>query len=61
MKEEADLTVTIKEADFLTLAAGKLTPQSAFMKGLVKVKGKMALAMKLGKVLAVARPPRSKL
>ena len=38
-----------------------MNPQQAFMKGVVKVKGKIALAMKLQKVFDIAKPPRSKL
>lgn len=43
------------EADFLELAAGKLNPQQAFMKGKLKLKGNMAIAMKLNAVLDAAR------
>ena len=40
-----------------------IQPQQAFMKGLLKIKGKMSLAMKLNAVLAATRKklPSSKL
>eukprot|EP00621_Florenciella_sp_RCC1693_P001966 CAMPEP_0182534532 /NCGR_PEP_ID=MMETSP1323-20130603/15949_1 /TAXON_ID=236787 /ORGANISM="Florenciella parvula, Strain RCC1693" /LENGTH=115 /DNA_ID=CAMNT_0024744557 /DNA_START=31 /DNA_END=381 /DNA_ORIENTATION=- len=60
-KKKADLTVTISDKDFVKLAMGKMNPQQAFMKGVVKVKGKIALAMKLQKVFDIAKGPRSKL
>ena len=34
---------------------GKLNPQQAFMKGKLKIKGNMGLAMKLGKVMEAAK------
>ena len=46
--EKPDCTVTMKEADFLALVSGQLEPQSAFMKGLLKIGGNMSFAMKLG-------------
>ena len=55
------MTVTVSEADFLSICSGSMSPQKAFMMGKVKVKGKMPLAMKLGKILEVAGSPRSKL
>ncbi|OQR82234.1 hypothetical protein ACHHYP_16346 [Achlya hypogyna] len=48
--EKADLTITISEADFIDLINEKLNPQAAFMKGKIKVKGNMGLAMKLSAV-----------
>lgn len=58
-----DLQVTLNEAVLLELAHKKLKPQEAFMKGKLKIKGKMALAMKLNAVLASSRKylPKSKL
>lgn len=51
----ADLHITVSEADMVKLAHKELKPQEAFMKGKLKIKGKMALAMKLNSVLAVSR------
>mmetsp|Transcript_49096 Transcript_49096/g.59482 ORF Transcript_49096/g.59482 Transcript_49096/m.59482 type:complete len:120 (+) Transcript_49096:125-484(+) len=58
-----DLYVTISEKDFMKLIDGSLNPQQAFMKGKLKIKGKMALAMKFTSVLAATKKalPRSKL
>ncbi|KAN0000462.1 hypothetical protein ACTFIZ_000892 [Dictyostelium cf. discoideum] len=47
---KADCTITMKEADFLSLMSGKLNGQTAFTKGLLKIKGNMGLAMKLGQI-----------
>ncbi|OWZ00353.1 Peroxisomal protein pox18 [Phytophthora megakarya] len=53
--DKADLTITLSEEDFLKMMDNKLNPQQAFMKGLVKIKGNMGLAMKLNVVLAATR------
>ena len=44
---KADCIFTMKDGDFISLSTGKLNPQSAFMKGLVKIKGNIMLAQKL--------------
>jgi putative sterol carrier protein len=44
---EADLHVTTSLEVLQSLLGKKLTPQQAFMKGLLKIKGSMGLAMKL--------------
>jgi putative sterol carrier protein len=49
--EAGQCTITMADDDFLSLLSGKLNPQMAFMSGKLKVKGDMALAMKLGSVL----------
>ena len=49
---KADCTITMKDADFLAMVAGKLNGQQAFMQGKLKLKGNMMLAQKLGTVLA---------
>ena len=54
--KKADITITIKDDDMVDLASGKLNPQQAFMKGKLKIKGNMGLAMKLGTVIDSARP-----
>lgn len=57
-----DIVITVADKDFIQLAAGKMTGQAAFMKGLVKIKGNMMLAMKLDAVLkALSGSPQSKL
>lgn len=50
-----DLTITVSDDDFSLMAAGKLNAQQAFMKGKIKIKGNMSLAMKLQTVLDAAR------
>ncbi|CAK4615040.1 hypothetical protein LEN26_007404 [Aphanomyces euteiches] len=57
----ADVTITVSDSDFMLIADGKLNPQMAFMKGKLKLKGNMALAMKLPVVIEAAKAPRSKL
>lgn len=58
-----DLTVKVSEADMIRMVRKELNPQQAFMKGKLKIKGKMALAMKLTSVLAATSKhlPKSKL
>merc|ERR1740130_1380900 len=46
--KKPNMTLTIKDDDLVDMASGKLTGQSAFMSGKVKIKGNMSLAMKLG-------------
>lgn len=50
-----DLTVMITSENMAALISGALKPQQAFMKGKLKIKGKMNLAMKLPTVLAATR------
>ena len=54
--KKADITITIADQDMIDMASGKLNPQQAFMKGKLKIKGNMGLAMKLGTVMEAARP-----
>ena len=58
--DDSDLTLFIKESDLLQLQEGKLSPQKAFMKKLIKFKGKIMLAMKL-KPIFNSTNPKSKL
>ena len=66
-KEKPDLKVITSLAVFHDLLNKKITPQQAFMKGKLKIKGKMGLAMKLQLVLNATRKqlmqssPRSRL
>jgi len=41
----------MSDRDFVALAAGSLSPRSAFMTGRLKMRGDLGLAMKLGDVL----------
>ena len=50
-----DLTLTLKDADFCAMGKGTLNPQQAFMKGRLKLKGNMGMAMKLGTVIKAAQ------
>ncbi len=49
--EPGQCTIAMTDDDFVSMLAGKLNPQMAFMSGKLKVKGDMSLAMKLGQVL----------
>jgi putative sterol carrier protein len=45
--EKPDLTLFIKDKDWLALVQRKLDPMSAFMTGKLKTKGDMGLAMQI--------------
>ena len=49
--DDADCTIGMGDEDFFNLAIGELDPTMAFMKGKVKIKGNMALALKLDKLM----------
>jgi len=49
--ENPNITISMKSADFVDLATGKLDGTMAFMSGKIKIKGDMGLAMKLQSVL----------
>ena len=49
--EKPGCTVTVGDADFVSIVEGKLNAQQAFMSGKLKIAGDMSLAMKLGQVL----------
>merc|ERR1711916_53810 len=48
--DKTDCTINMKEDDFVKLMTGKMQGQQAFMQGKLKIKGYMAMAMKLGKL-----------
>ena len=50
--DDADCTITVSGGDLVDIVVGKLNGQMAFMEGKLKVSGDMALAMKLGTLLA---------
>ena len=47
----ADVTMTLSRDDFIKMFTGQMNPTSAFMTGRLIVKGDLALAMKLEKML----------
>ena len=49
--ENPNITISMKDTDFVDLATGKLDGTAAFMSGKLKIKGDMTLAMKLQGVL----------
>lgn len=54
-KQKVDLKVKTSRDVLLQLLDKKITPQQAFLKGKLKIKGKMGLAMKLTLVLNATR------
>jgi putative sterol carrier protein len=48
-----NLTLTMSSQDWLDMVGGKLSGQTAFMSGKLKLKGDMGLAMKIGSIFAV--------
>merc|ERR1711994_146193 len=53
--DKPDVTITLKEEDFVAMAAGKLDGMQAFMSGKLKIAGNMMLARKLGSI-SIRRP-----
>ncbi len=51
----ADCTIQVSQDDFEDLARGRLDPAMAMMRGKLKVRGDMTVAMKLQPILARAR------
>jgi NAD(P)-dependent dehydrogenase (short-subunit alcohol dehydrogenase family) len=52
----ADVTMTLKKADFIKMFSGQMNPTSAFMTGRLKIKGDLGLAMELEKILKKMKP-----
>lgn len=48
---KADTTMTISDGDLIDIASGSLNPQTAFLKGKLKISGNLMLAQKLGPLL----------
>jgi len=55
-----DVTMTMKENDFVDLFTGKLNSTAAFMQGKLKIDGNMMLAMKLEKLMNQMNQNKSK-
>ena len=53
--DKPDVTITMKDEDFVAMAAGKLDGMQAFMAGKLKIAGNMMLAQKLGPILEQAK------
>ncbi len=51
--ESPSITITMEASNFINLLQGKLNPQMAFMTGKLKIKGDMALALKLQSVFSL--------
>jgi len=49
--ENPNITISMKDTDFVDLATGKLDGTAAFMSGKLKIKGDIGLAMKLQGIL----------
>jgi putative sterol carrier protein len=54
--KSADCTISVSLETFEKMVKGELDGTSAFMQGKLRVAGDMGLAMKLGPILAKARP-----
>ena len=52
-----NITVTMKESDYLDMVNGKLNGQMAFMTGKLKIAGDMGLALKLQTLFRAAGAP----
>ena len=53
--ENPSITITMEAGNFISLLQGKLNGQMAFMTGKLKIKGDMALALKLQSVFNLGK------
>jgi putative sterol carrier protein len=47
--------MTLNAANFIKMFAGKMNPTTAYMSGKLKIKGDLAMAMKLEKIMKQAQ------
>ncbi len=52
--DDANVTITVGDADWKGITSGSVNAMQAFMMGKIKVQGDMGLAMKLQNILAMA-------
>eukprot|EP01112_Ceratiomyxa_fruticulosa_P000699 TRINITY_DN10625_c0_g1_i4.p1 TRINITY_DN10625_c0_g1~~TRINITY_DN10625_c0_g1_i4.p1 ORF type:complete len:620 (-),score=155.36 TRINITY_DN10625_c0_g1_i4:60-1721(-) len=50
-EEKADCTITLTDDDFVKVFTGGVNPQTAFVKGLLKIQGNMSYATKLSQLI----------
>jgi putative sterol carrier protein len=53
--ESPSITLTATDANWLDIVSGKLSGQTAFLTGKLKIKGDMSLAMKLQNVFSLGK------
>ena len=53
--EKPDVTFSLKDQDWLSIADGKLDPQSAFFSGKLKVTGDIGLALRVPNIFPTQR------
>jgi putative sterol carrier protein len=53
--EKPDVTFTLKDTDWLSMAEGKLDPQNAFFSGKLKVTGDIGLALRVPQIFPTPR------
>lgn len=53
--EKPDVTLTMSDKDWLSLAEGKLDAQSAFFSGQLKIAGDMGLALRIPQIFPTPR------
>ena len=56
--DKGDCTLALSDSDFVQLMTGRLNPQTAFMKGKLKVKGNLLLAQKLTALMPQKKKPK---